>query len=123
VGIAMALANEPDIIIADEPTTALDVTVQAEILRLLQVLRQERGLALLFITHDFGVVAEICDRVAVMRRGEIVEAGDTATVLGNPQHLYTKRLIACVPKPGQGRRFLEAIRRLPLEEAAGGSGS
>ncbi|EHK56627.1 dipeptide/oligopeptide/nickel ABC transporter permease/ATP-binding protein [Allomesorhizobium alhagi] len=123
VGIAMALANEPDIIIADEPTTALDVTVQAEILRLLQVLRQERGLALLFITHDFGVVAEICDRVAVMRRGEIVEAGDTAAVLGNPQHPYTKRLIACVPKPGQGRRFLEAIRRLPAEEAAGGSGS
>jgi peptide/nickel transport system permease protein len=122
VGIAMALANEPDIIIADEPTTALDVTVQAEILRLLQVLRQERGLALLFITHDFGVVAEICDRVAVMRRGEIVEAGDTAAVLGNPQHPYTKRLIACVPKPGQGRRFLEGIRRLPTEEAAGGPG-
>ncbi len=120
VGIAMALANDPDVIIADEPTTALDVTVQAEILRLLQVLRKERGLALLFITHDFGVVAEICDRVAVMRFGEIVEAGDTETVLGNPQHDYTKRLIACVPKPGQGRKFLEAIRKLPPVDAAGG---
>jgi peptide/nickel transport system permease protein len=119
VGIAMALANDPDIIIADEPTTALDVTVQAEILRLLQVLRKERGLALLFITHDFGVVAETCDRLAVMRYGEIVEAGDTKTVLGNPQHAYTKRLIACVPKPGQGRAFLEAVRRLPASEKAG----
>jgi len=113
VGIAMALANDPDIIIADEPTTALDVTVQAEILRLLQALRTERGLALLFITHDFGVVAEVCDRVAVMRHGEIVETGDTKTVLGNPQHAYTKRLIACVPKPGQGRKFLDDLRKLP----------
>ncbi|UJQ93076.1 dipeptide/oligopeptide/nickel ABC transporter permease/ATP-binding protein [Mariluticola halotolerans] len=113
VGIAMALANDPDIIIADEPTTALDVTVQAEILRLLQALRTERGLALLFITHDFGVVAEVCDRVAVMRHGEIVETGDTKTVLGNPQHPYTKRLIACVPKPGQGRKFLDDLRKLP----------
>jgi peptide/nickel transport system permease protein len=119
VGIAMALANDPDIIIADEPTTALDVTVQAEILRLLQVLREERGLALLFITHDFGVVADICDRVAVMRYGEIVEAGDTKTVLSNPQHPYTQRLIACVPKPGQGRKFLEAIRKLPASDATG----
>ncbi len=93
----MALANDPEIIIADEPTTALDVTVQAEILRLLQVLRQERGLALLFITHDFGVVAEICDRVAVMRYGEIVEAGDTKTVLANPAaclHQAADRLCA-----------------------------
>lgn len=121
VGIAMALANNPDIIVADEPTTALDVTVQAEILRLLQVLRQERGLALLFITHDFGVVAEICDRVAVMRRGEIVETGDTAAILGNPKHPYTKRLIACVPKPGQGRAFLDALRTLPAMDDARGA--
>lgn len=116
VGIAMALANDPDILIADEPTTALDVTVQAEILRLLQVLRQERGLALLFITHDFGVVAEICDKVAVMRYGEIVEAGTTAEVLRNPQHDYTKRLIACVPRPGQGRAFLDNIRQVPADQ-------
>ena len=117
VGIAMAMANDPDVIIADEPTTALDVTVQAEILRLLQVLRQERGLALLFITHDFGVVAEICDRVAVMRNGEVVETGETRAVLGNPRHPYTKRLIACVPKPGQGRAFLDGIRALPAFDA------
>jgi len=116
VGIAMALANDPDIIIADEPTTALDVTVQAEILRLLQALRQERGLALLFITHDFGVVAEICDRVAVMRHGQIVETGNTADILGNPQHPYTQRLIACVPRLGQGKAFLEALRQLPKVE-------
>ena len=116
VGIAMALANDPDIIIADEPTTALDVTVQAEILRLLQVLRQERGMALLFITHDFAVVAEICDRVAVMRDGAIVETGETAAILGNPRHPYTRRLIACVPRPGQGKAFLEAIRQLPETE-------
>lgn len=120
IGIAMALANDPDIIIADEPTTALDVTVQAEILRLLRALRQERGLALLFITHDFAVVAEICDRVAVMQNGKIVEAGDTATVLGNPRHPYTKRLIACVPRPGQGRAFLETVRALPDAGTQGG---
>ncbi|WP_173934728.1 dipeptide/oligopeptide/nickel ABC transporter permease/ATP-binding protein [Chelativorans sp. Marseille-P2723] len=120
VGIAMALANDPDIIVADEPTTALDVTVQAEILQLLQVLRRERGLALLFITHDFGVVAEICDRVAVMRHGEIVEEGETRDVLGSPRHPYTRRLIACVPRPGQGSAFLDAIRAMPAETEGAG---
>ena len=119
VGIAMALANDPEILIADEPTTALDVTVQAEILKLLDVLRKERGLAVLFITHDFGVVAEICDTVAVMRHGEIVEAGTTQEVLRNPQHDYTKRLIACVPKPGQGRAFLDGVRALNAELGEG----
>lgn len=112
VGIAMALANDPEIIIADEPTTALDVTVQARILELLQNLRRERGLTLLFITHDFGVIAQICDRVAVMRHGEIVESGDTATVLADPQHDYTRRLIASVPKAGQGRDFLRQVAAL-----------
>ncbi|MCU5774348.1 dipeptide/oligopeptide/nickel ABC transporter permease/ATP-binding protein [Erwiniaceae bacterium BAC15a-03b] len=111
-GIAMALANDPQIIIADEPTTALDVTVQARILELLQQLRRERGLTLLFITHDFGVIAQICDRVAVMRHGEIVESGDTATVLNAPQHQYTRRLIASVPKLGQGREFLQQVAKL-----------
>ncbi|OON39819.1 peptide ABC transporter permease [Izhakiella australiensis] len=112
VGIAMALANDPQIIIADEPTTALDVTVQARMLELLQKLRRERGMTLLFITHDFGVIAQICDRVAVMRQGEIVESGDTQTVLSQPQHPYTQRLIASVPRPGQGREFLAQVAAL-----------
>ncbi len=115
IGIAMALANDPDIIIADEPTTALDVTVQARILDLLQNLRRERGLALLLITHDFGVVAQVCDRVAVMRQGEIVEQGQTQAILNEPQHAYTKRLIACVPELGEGHGFLDRVRPLFTE--------
>src|SRR5690606_9188671 len=105
IGIAMALANDPDIIVADEPTTALDVTVQKRILDLLQGLRRDRGLALLLITHDFGVVADVCDRVAVMKNGVIVEQGTTGEVLRDPQHDYTRRLIACVPELGEGRVF------------------
>lgn len=112
IGIAMALANDPDVIIADEPTTALDVTVQARILELLRDLQRERGMALLFITHDFGVVSEICDRVAVMKDGEIVETGETRAVLANPQHDYTKRLIACVPELGTGAQFLKRVAGL-----------
>ncbi|MDR6434261.1 dipeptide/oligopeptide/nickel ABC transporter permease/ATP-binding protein [Brucella pseudogrignonensis] len=112
VGIAMALANDPDIIIADEPTTALDVTVQARILELLRDLQRERGMALLFITHDFGVVSEICDRVAVMKDGVIVETGAAREVLANPQHRYTKRLIACVPELGHGKDFYERVAKL-----------
>jgi len=113
ISIAMALANDPDIIIADEPTTALDVTVQAQILALLNDLRRERGLAIIFITHDFGVVAQLCDRVAVMYAGRIVETGETGNVLADPAHPYTKRLIACVPELGGGRRKLAAIPGLP----------
>jgi peptide/nickel transport system permease protein len=113
VGIAMALANDPDIIIADEPTTALDVTVQAQILALLADLRRSRGLAILFITHDFGVVAQLCDRVAVMYGGQVVETGPTPEVLASPAHPYTRRLIECVPELGKGRRALAAIPGLP----------
>ncbi|QLF71491.1 dipeptide/oligopeptide/nickel ABC transporter permease/ATP-binding protein (plasmid) [Peteryoungia desertarenae] len=112
VGIAMALANDPDVIISDEPTTALDVTVQAQVLDLLAALQKERGMALLFITHDFAVVSQICDRVAVMKDGEIVETGPTARILSDPQHEYTRRLIACVPEIGDGPAFLPRIARL-----------
>lgn len=113
VGIAMAMANDPDIIIADEPTTALDVTVQAQILSLLDNLRRSRGLAIVFITHDFGVVAQLCDRVAVMYAGRIVEEGPTEAILERPAHPYTARLMACVPELGRGKRRLEAIPGLP----------
>jgi microcin C transport system ATP-binding protein len=98
VMIAMALANRPDLFIADEPTTALDVTVQAQILELLKDLQARRGMALLFITHDLGIVRRIASDVAVMQRGRIVEAGKTAEVFANPQHEYTKMLLAAEPK-------------------------
>jgi len=113
VCIAMALANDPDLIIADEPTTALDVTVQAQVLNLLRELSRERGSAVLFITHDFGVVSELCDRVAVMYAGRIVEIGASTQVLDSPAHPYTRKLIDCVPVLGQPERRLEAIDGLP----------
>ncbi|MGL4239758.1 MAG: ABC transporter ATP-binding protein [Beijerinckiaceae bacterium] len=97
VMIAMSLVLEPRLIIADEPTTALDVTTEAQILSLLKELQQRHGTALLFITHNFGVVAEIADRVAVMRHGELVEHGDVDDVLTRPQHPYTRALIEAVP--------------------------
>ncbi|MFN3614651.1 MAG: ABC transporter ATP-binding protein [Rubrimonas sp.] len=95
--IAMALALEPAVLIADEPTTALDVTTQAQILRLVKDLQQRRGMAVMFITHDFGVVAEIADRVVVMRHGRIVEEGPARAVLAAPAHDYTRALIAAIP--------------------------
>jgi peptide/nickel transport system ATP-binding protein len=95
--IAMALALDPRLLIADEPTTALDVTTQAQILQLIRDLQKRRNTAVLFITHEFGVVAEIADRVAVMQHGSIVEQGTASSVLQNPQHLYTRQLIAAVP--------------------------
>ncbi len=98
VMIAMALANEPDLLIADEPTTALDVTVQAQILALLKELQGRLGMAMLFITHDLGIVRRIADRVCVMLKGKIVEQGPVAEIFGNPQHAYTKRLLAAEPK-------------------------
>jgi peptide/nickel transport system ATP-binding protein len=95
--IAMALVLGPSLLIADEPTTALDATTQAQILRLIRELQGRHGTGVLFITHDFGVVAEIADRVAVLSRGQLVEQGTKADVLRRPQHPYTKRLIAAVP--------------------------
>ena len=95
--IAMALALDPKLLIADEPTTALDVTTQAQILKLIRDLQRRRNTAVLFITHDFGVVAEIADRVVVMQRGVVVEQGPAAAVLSHPQHAYTRQLIAAVP--------------------------
>ena len=98
VMIAMALANRPKLLIADEPTTALDVTVQAQILDLLGRLRDEYGMAVLFITHDLGIVRKFADRVCVMTKGEIVERGATAEIFGNPTHSYTRHLLAAEPK-------------------------
>ncbi len=98
VMIAMALANEPELLIADEPTTALDVTVQAQILALLRKLQAEHGMAILFITHDLGIVRKLAHNVVVMKKGKIVESGSVAEVFGNPQHEYTQALLASEPK-------------------------
>jgi peptide/nickel transport system ATP-binding protein len=100
IAIAMSLALRSEVLLADEPTSALDVTVQAEILDLLRRVREERGMSVLFISHDLAVIAELCDRVAVMQLGRIVEEGPTARVLGEPEDDYTKRLVAAVPKIG-----------------------
>jgi len=97
VGIAMALANDPDLIIADEPTTALDVTVQRKILQQIDRIRRERGTALLFISHDLAVVSQLCDRTVVMREGSIVEEGRTSDLLRRAHHPYTRHLLACTP--------------------------
>jgi len=113
VCIAMALANDAEVLIADEPTTALDVTVQAQVLKLLDQLRADKQATVLFITHDFGVVSEICDRVAVMYAGRIVEVGPTQDVLDRPAHPYTRKLIDCVPVMGEPDRRLDAISGLP----------
>ena len=97
VMIAMALSAEPDLLIADEPTTALDVTVQAQILALIQRLQKERGMAVIFITHDLGVVAQICERVAVMYAGRIAEQGSVADLFSDPKHPYTRGLFNSIP--------------------------
>ena len=99
VMIAMALANEPDLLIADEPTTALDVTVQAQILKLLKEIQGRLGMAMLFITHDLGIVRKIADRVCVMSKGKIVEQGSVERIFTAPEHPYTKALLAAEPKP------------------------
>jgi ABC-type dipeptide/oligopeptide/nickel transport system ATPase component len=97
VMIAIALACHPPLVIADEPTTALDVTIQARVLEMLSELQHRFNLALLLITHDFGVIAEMADRVAVMQRGRLVEEGPVRQILRSPSHAYTRRLLAAVP--------------------------
>ncbi len=115
VMIAMSIACEPLLLIADEPTTALDVTVQAQILQLLDELKTRMNMAMLFITHDFGVVADIADDVIVMFRGEIVETGTKAQILKKPKHPYTKALLACVPD-AEGKKELKPIDYAWLKE-------
>lgn len=109
VMIAMALVCKPKILIADEPTTALDVTIQAQILDLIDHLKKETKTSVLFITHDLGVVAEICDSVAVMYCGRIVEKGDVKTIFSNPSHPYTRGLLGSIPKLGEHLDELESI--------------
>ncbi len=109
VMIAMAISCNPEVLIADEPTTALDVTVQATILDLLRELRDKRGMSMIFITHDLGVIAEIADTVAVMYQGKIVESGDVWQIFSNPQHPYTKGLLACRPRLEEQRQYLPTV--------------
>ena len=109
VMIAMALVCKPEILIADEPTTALDVTIQAQILDLMNQLKKETGTSILFITHDLGVVAEVCDDVAVMYCGRVVERGDVKTIFANPSHPYTKGLLGSIPRLGDAGKELKSI--------------
>ena len=109
VMIAMALVCKPKILIADEPTTALDVTIQAQILDLMENLKQKTGTSILFITHDLGVVAEVCEDVVVMYSGRVVEKGDVRSIFASPSHPYTKGLLASIPKLGECAEELESI--------------
>jgi ABC-type dipeptide/oligopeptide/nickel transport system ATPase component len=115
--IAMALSCRPALLVADEPTTALDVTIQAQILKELRRLRTEFGMALILITHNIAIISGLCDRVAVMFRGQIVEYGETGSVLTNPQHPYTKALISCVPRLGSKEKRLKTIEYDWVEQA------
>lgn len=107
--IAMALSCQPRLLVADEPTTALDVTIQAQILDQLRELRKRFDMSLILITHNFAIIRNLCDKVAVMFRGEIVEFGTAEEVLRNPQHPYTRALIDCIPKLGDHRKRLHTI--------------
>jgi len=123
VMIAMALSCNPKLLIADEPTTALDVTIQAQILDLIRSLRDERGMSILFISHDLGVIAEIADRIAVMFRGRIVERGRVTDVFNNPRHPYTKGLLACRPHLDRDFRRLPTVADfMDVEDEAGDDG-
>jgi ABC-type dipeptide/oligopeptide/nickel transport system ATPase component len=114
VMIAMALSARPDLLIADEPTTALDVTIQAQILDKLRALQRELGMAVLIITHNFAIIGGLAKNVAVMYRGEVVESGETEQILRSPQHPYTKALIACIPRLGDKRRRLPTIESMNI---------
>ncbi|MFK4447870.1 peptide/nickel transport system ATP-binding protein [Caballeronia udeis] len=120
VVIALALAGDPELVIADEPTTALDVSVQAQIMKLLKSLQRERGLSMMLVTHDIGVIAEAADRVVVMYAGRIVEAGPTQALLDQPNHPYTRGLITSVPQIGSRLRRLPQIEgSMPRPDAIG----
>ncbi|MFV0466105.1 MAG: ABC transporter ATP-binding protein [Lachnospiraceae bacterium] len=113
VGIAMAISCEPKLLIADEPTTALDVTVQEQILKLIAELQKQRNMSVLIITHNFGVVAEICDRVSVMYSGKIVESGEVREIFYHPRHPYTRDLLNSIPQPGMRNKKLVTIQGTP----------
>ncbi len=115
VMIAMALSCQPDILVADEPTTALDVTIQAQIMDQFRDLRSRLNMTVILITHNFGIIGEFADKVAVMFRGKIVEHGPTKEVLGNPQHPYTKALIQCIPRLGARQKRLVTIDHAAIE--------
>ncbi len=115
VMIAMALACEPDILIADEPTTALDVTIQAQILELMKSLQEELGMAIIMITHDLGVVAQLCDEVIVMYAGSICEQGTAEEIFYNPKHEYTKGLMRSIPTAGSAGTKLQPITGTPID--------
>ena len=115
VMIAMALACEPDILIADEPTTALDVTIQAQILELMQSRQKELGMAIIMITHDLGVVAQMCDEVIVMYAGSICEQGTADEIFYNPKHEYTKGLMRSIPTIGNDGEKLHPISGTPID--------
>ncbi|MFM8231345.1 MAG: ABC transporter ATP-binding protein [Chthoniobacterales bacterium] len=117
VMIAMALACQPDILVADEPTTALDVTIQAQIMELLASLKERFGMAVILITHNFGIVSGFASRVLVMYRGKIVEQGTTAEVLRAPKHPYTRALIDCIPQLGSTEKRLKTIDHAALDAA------
>ena len=110
---AIASSCQPEVLIADEPTTSLDLTIQAQYLQLLKQLQQETGVGMIFITHDFGIVADVCDRVAVMYAGRIVEEGDVREIFNNPSHPYTQALLASLPKLDEKVERLYSIEGQP----------
>jgi oligopeptide/dipeptide ABC transporter ATP-binding protein len=117
--IAAALACAPQVVLADEPTTALDVTTQLQILKLLRQLTRERGVSMMFVTHDFGVVAQLCDTVTVMYAGQTVETGPVAAVMEQPSHPYTRLLLACHPERSVELKGIPGAVPSPLRPPAG----